>query len=181
MVFGRITGWLFSPIGLCPGFFWRILWYFIQRNMVYARCIYSLDICRKDAVYSRLIGSLDIFWKNAVYSRFICCLGIFRENGLIILLLCRVCLWLVALGSSERKFLSFLGCEFVTILPHENWGRTSRKIKKPPNSHPKLKKLFVAEGSHFDPFKKLFYQGYQFDLPTFFRCLCFRTPEGWIF
>ena len=30
--------------------------------------------------------------------------------------------------TSERSFLSFLEYEFVPILPHENWGRTSRKI-----------------------------------------------------
>ena len=37
---------------------------------------------------------------------------------------------------SERSFLSFLGYEFVPILPHENGALTSRKIKNPPNVHP---------------------------------------------
>ena len=28
--------------------------------------------------------------------------------------------------TSERSFLSFLGCKSISILPHENWDRTSR-------------------------------------------------------
>ena len=56
---------------------------------------------------------------------------------------------------SERSFLSFLGHKFVPILPHENWGRTSRKIKKPPNSHPKLIIFFVVRLPHFNPLKNI--------------------------
>ena len=39
-------------------------------------------------------------------------------------------------------------------------------------------KKIVAQLPHFDPLKKLTDQFY---LETFFRCLHFRTPEGWNF
>ena len=77
--------------------------------------------------------------------------------------------------TSERSFLSFLGCEFIPILPHENWGRTSRKTKNL-RIHTLNLKTFCCAVTPLRPLKKknrvISFSSKLFSLPSFF------TPEG---